>query len=257
MRRRPGRHSAITWHVALVAGALLISLSPPAQAQDESNEALWRECLQEDVASFAVRACTRLLSQSEVTPADRMRLLMRRGTAWTVEDDHEAAAEDFTLALAADPGSINARTSRARAYDQLQRYDDAAADWSTLIARDSKSSALYRHRGASYLGAGKHAQALADYGASLQLDPKALDAYIGRALVYEAMGERDKALAEFDAAATINPEYLPLYWERARMADRWGERDLAIKNYINVLKINGHYANARKHLERLGVYSPY
>ena len=41
------------------------------------------------------------------------------------------------------------------------------------------------------------------------------------------------------------------------MADRWGEKQLAIDNYITVLKINGHFANARKHLERLGVYSPY
>ena len=116
---------------------------------------------------------------------------------------------------------------------------------------------LFRQRGASYSGARDYSLALADYNRSLELNPKGLDAYIGRAQVYDAMGERDKALKEFEAGIAIDEQYLLLFWERARMADRWGERQMAINDYIAVLKINGHWANARKHLERLGVYSPY
>lgn len=216
-----------------------------------------KDCEQDDVASLAVRACTHFLTADTRPPAERLRVLNLRGKAWLTEDDPESAAEDFSNALKIEPGNTLALQGRVKAYDLQGQFGLAIEDWTSLIAQSPNDDKLYRSRGASELGAKNFSAALADYGKSLELNPKGLDAYIGRALVYEAMGDKDNALKEFDLGIAIDSNYLLLFWERARMADRWGEKQMAIENYITVLKINGQWANARKHLERLGVYSPY
>lgn len=245
--------------VPAIAG---IALAPlvfvmAVQAQGVTQPPTLNDCEQDNVASLSVRACTHFLGLEELSSAERVRILNLRGRSWLTEDDPESAAEDFTQALKLDPSNAQALSGRVRAYDRLEKFDLAVADWTVLIAQSPNDDSLYRSRGASLLGAKKYAEAIADYGTSLELKPAALDAYIGRALVYDAMGDRQKAMKEFDLGIAINPQYLLLFWERARMADRWGEKQMAIKDYITVLKINGHWANARKHLERLGVYSPY
>lgn len=228
-----------------------------ARAQGVTPIPTLADCEQDDVASLSVRACTYFLSYTDIEPKERLRILNLRGRSWLTEDDPESAAEDFTNALKIDPVNVDALKGRVKAYDLLHRYDQAIQDWTSLIALFPQDDKLLRQRGMSYLGARNYSLALADYNKSLQLNPKGLDAYIGRAQVYDAMGEREKALKEFEAGIAVDDKYLLLFWERARMVDRWGEKQMAINDYIAVLKINGHWANARKHLERLGVYSPY
>jgi len=228
-----------------------------ARAQGTTQAPSIADCEQDNVASLSVRACTYFLSNTDITPEERLRILNLRGRSWLTEDDPESAAEDFTNALKIEPANVYALKGRVKAYDLLGQYDQAVQDWTTLIALFPQDDKLLRQRGASYLGAQNYSLALTDYSKSLQLNPKGLDAYIGRAQVYDAMGERDKALKEFETGIAVDDKYLLLFWERARMVDRWGEKQMAIADYITVLKINGHWANARKHLERLGVYSPY
>lgn len=232
-------------------------LSAHASAQGLTQPPTMKDCEQDNVASLAVRACTHFLALDTLEAAERSRLLILRGRSWLTEDDPESAADDYSQALKLTPGNPEALRGRVRAYDLLQKFDAAVEDWTALIALKPDDDKLYRSRGASRLGTKDYAAAIADYDKSLQINPAALDAYIGRALVYEAMGDKAKALKEFEQGIAIDAQYLPLFWERARMADRWGEKKMAIDDYIMVLKINGHWANARKHLERLGVYSPY
>jgi tetratricopeptide (TPR) repeat protein len=255
-RQAPGFRLCGAYAAILAACALLTGL-PAAGAQGVTSAPTLADCEQDNVASLSVRACTYFLSYADIEPAERLRILNLRGRSWLTEDDPESAAEDFSNALKIDPANVEALKGRVKAYDLLQKFDLAVQDWTSLIAMFPQDDKLFRQRGASYSGARDYSLALADYNRSLELNPKGLDAYIGRAQVYDAMGERDKALKEFEAGIAIDEQYLLLFWERARMADRWGERQMAINDYIAVLKINGHWANARKHLERLGVYSPY
>ena len=251
---------------ALLSVALLCVITVPSNAEPAAAATTppamkitdpMADCVQDDVASKALRACTALLNAGNRSPEELGRIFTLRGKAWMTEDDPASAAEDFTQALKINNTNLDALKGRVRANDLLQNYEAAIADWTALIALDPKSDIFYRGRGASNRGAGHFAEAFADFDASLKINPAGLDAYIGRALVYETMGEREKAMTEFDRANEVDPNYLMVYWERAQMADRWGQKELAIKNYITVLKINGQYSNARKHLERLGVWSPY
>lgn len=260
-RARDMRNALAIWLrsvcAAMLAVCAVLTGAAAVSAQSVTSTPTLADCEQDNVASLSVRACTYFLSYADIEPAERLRILNLRGKSWLTEDDPESAAEDFSNALKIDPADVEALKGRVKAYDLLQQYDLAVQDWTSLISMFPQDDKLLRQRGASYRGAGNHSLALADYNRSLELNPKGLDAYIGRAQVYDAMGERDKALKEFKAGIAIDEKYLLLFWERARMVDRWGERQMAINDYIAVLKINGHWANARKHLERLGVYSPY
>ena len=249
--RRAGHRLAAWFWVAAVSSLL------NAHAQGLTQPPTLQDCEQDNVASLSVRACTHFLSLENIEKDERVRLFLLRGRSWLTEDDPESAADDFTQALKLQPGNTEALRGRVKAYDLMQKFEGAVADWTALIALSPDDDKLYRSRGASRLGAKDYSEAIADYDKSLQLNPGGLDAYIGRALVYEDMGDKEKALKEFEQAIAMDAKYLPLFWERARMADRWGEKQRAIDDYIMVLKINGQWANARKHLERLGVYSPY
>ncbi|MGE0054139.1 MAG: tetratricopeptide repeat protein [Hyphomicrobium sp.] len=249
--------------ITIAACSEMASAQPPTYgnkiatpAQTKPVDTL-KECEQDDVASFSIRACTILLSSDALPQQDRARIHKLRGRSWLTEDDPGQAALDYSQALRFNPNDEEALRGRVRAYDRQERFDLAVGDWTALIQAHPKDDALYRSRGASYIGAKKYAEAMDDYNTSLRLNAKELSAYIGRARIHDALGERDKAMDEFQTAVSIDPNYLPAFWERARMADRWGEKEIAIENYITVLKINGQYAHARKYLERLGVWSPY
>ena len=90
----------------------------------------------------------------------------------------------------------------------------------------------------------------------MAINPKGIEAYMGRAQVFHAMKDRDRANQEFEKGIAVNENYLPLHWARAEMAEEWGNSDLAIASYVKVLKINGVYEDARRRLQRLGVFTP-
>lgn len=214
------------------------------------------DCEQTDSAPRVVRACTHILNGQKLEAAERMRILILRGVGWSKEEEFAAAAEDFTGALEIDPSNVAALEGRAKARSKLAEHGKSAEDWSQLLALQPQNDKYYRMRGTERLGAGKHQEALADFDKSLEINPKGIDAYIGRAHVYNALKDRQLSEREFKKGIEVNENYLPLHWARAEMAEHWGEEKLAIESYVKVLKINGVYEDARRRLQRLGVFTP-
>jgi tetratricopeptide (TPR) repeat protein len=258
MRRaaNPAHCEMITSAIACVLAAASLVLAAPAYSQTPEVEPEMQACAQDDVASFAIRACTSMITSAKFNAKDMGRLYTWRGKAWLTEDDPAAAAADYTRALQIDPLNFNALKHRAMAYTKLGEHAKAVEDWSQLIADQPNNDEYYRFRGTSRLAAAQHSDALADFDKSLEINSGGIDAYIGRAAVYDALGDKAKARKEFERAIAAKPDYLAIYWERAIMAERWGEQSLAIKDYEMVLKINGVYSHARKALRRLGVEHP-
>ena len=215
-----------------------------------------RECEQDDVAQFALRACSQLLNGTELDLTERGRIYTLRGIAWMTEDDPAAAEMDFSRAIEIDPANIRAIRTRAKAHTLLGNHDLAAADWGRLIELKPGTEEFYRHRGAAYLGTGKTDAAFADYDKALAINPKSMEAHIGKALVYDHLGDRDKTLEEFATAIEIDPAYIPTYWEKGQAYERWGDERRAIETYSTLLKYNGVYSHARKRLQKLGVMTP-
>ncbi len=242
--------------IACTLSAASLIVTAPAFGKASEVEPEMQACAQDNVASFAIRACTTLITSAKFGTTDLGRIYTWRGKAWLTEDDPEAAAADYTKALEIDPNNFIALQDRAKAFTKLGEHSKAVEDWSRLIANNLLNDQYFRNRGTSSLAAGQHAEAIADFDKSLEINPGEVDAFIGRATVYDAQKKRDLARKEFDKGIAIKPQYLPLYWARAEMSERWGEQHLAINDYTMVLKINGVYANARKALVRLGIQTP-
>ena len=241
-----------------IAAAAVLALSGGwAIADPEDDQAkVLADCEQTDSAPRVVRSCTLILNGQKLEPSERMRILILRGVGWSKEDEFAAAAEDFSSALEIDPASVAALEGRAKARTKLAEHGKAADDWSQLLGLQPQNDKYYRLRGNERLAAGQHQEALADFDKSLEINPKAVDAYIGRAHVYHALKDRPLAEKEFKKGIEVNDNYLPLHWARAEMAEHWGEDKLAIESYVKVLKINGVYEDARRRLQRLGVFTP-
>ncbi len=228
----------------------------PEPGRDASQAQTLADCEQTDSAPRVVRSCTLILNELKLEPGERLRILILRGVGWSKEDEFQAAAEDFTGALEIEPINVAALEGRAKARTKLAEHSMAAEDWSQLLALQPQNDMYYRRRGNERLAAGQHKEALADFDKSLEIDPKAIDAYIGRAHVYHDLKDRHLADKEFKKGIEVNDNYLPLHWARAEFAEHWGEDKLAIESYVKVLKINGVYEDARRRLQRLGVFTP-
>ena len=244
----------------LLASALSLAASP-AIGQEQQAQPNIQECAQDDVASFAIRACTALINSTkfntlEFSIEDRARIFAWRGKAWMTEGDPADAVADYTRAIELDPANVATLKDRALAYTKLGEHAKAVEDWTGLLTRQPDNDQFYRFRGTSLLAAGRHGDALADFDKSLEINSGGIDAYLGRAAVYDSLGDQAKARREFERAIAVKPGYLAIYWERAVMAERWGEQNSAIKDYEMVLKINGVYSHARKALRRLGIEHP-
>ncbi len=227
-------------------------LASAAHAQSPSL----KDCEQTDSAPKVVRACSAILNTPDLSPHERTRILLLRGTGWTKEEEFAAAAEDFSGAIKLEPDNVTALEGRARALSKLGHHRDAADDWSRLITLQQQNDAYYRNRGMERSSAGLYPEALSDFDKALEINPKGVEAYMGRAQVFHVMKDRDRANKEFEKGIAVNENYLPLHWARAEMAEEWGNSELAIASYVKVLKINGVYEDARRRLQRLGVFTP-
>ena len=248
--RASGRYLAATLAAYLMAACPVFATPAQSPASNMDN------CVQDNSSAIAIRACTLVLASASLSPAERVRIYMRRSMAWIIEEEPSAAVEDYSHVLEIEPKNLDALKGRARASALAGDHATAVAGWTQVIADLPANDAAYRGRGASQLALGNHDEALADYTKSLEINPKDVKAYIGRANVYDALKDRQKALKEFDSAIAVDPNFIRVYWVRGEMADSWGEKDIAIASYVKVLALNGVYEDARRRLQKLGILHP-
>jgi tetratricopeptide (TPR) repeat protein len=148
----------------------------------------------------------------------RFVLMMNRGTLRYRREQWEAAAADFTQAIALEPRRYNGYASLAQTLRKLGRSDLALEQMSRAITLEPTIAALHRGRALTRLDSGalpadQAEQVLRDLEASARLEPRgSADAAVdhvrrGRLLLDRARPQ--EALAAADAALAIAPD-LPL-----------------------------------------------
>lgn len=225
----------------------------PARAQTHTLQ----DCMQDNSARLALRACTALLQQTDLKPEDAAAIYAARGRAWLREEEPEEAISDFTRALElkpADPVLLSTLLKdRARAHTRLAAHKQAADDWSALIALDPSLEPAYLNRAQAMLAAGDTAAALADFDTVLARNARSVEARIGRGNVFVALDQKADAYSEFDLAQELAPGGWQVYHARGVAADKWGDTKLAIENYTRTLHLNNVNWDARRALRRLGL----
>jgi tetratricopeptide (TPR) repeat protein len=139
---------------------------------------------------------------------------LRSGQARLAEGAYQLAADDFSAALAVEPGMAAALAGRARAQEALGQIDDALADveaWIAAAPDDGLALAERARLTAQYLPLDDPAAVLADLDRAVQLEPGSARAHFLRGwalLNFPLAGDtRDPAgaLSDLHEAARLAP----------------------------------------------------
>ncbi len=128
-----------------------------------------------------IGACSPALPDRRLTAAGQMaslaaRWLERRADHYLQIEQHAAAANSFTLALAFDPDNPRLYLQRGRTWLALYEWDRALADHNRALALLPDWDEAYFYRGLLYAsvlqtGSQLHREALADFRRYLELSP--------------------------------------------------------------------------------------
>ena len=182
--------------------------------------------------------------------------------------DASAAIDDYTQAIALDPGNARAFHNRGLALVALGQGDQALADYSEAIRLDPLYVRAYRNRlvlleqrsdlaalaadyaqnGAAYhyregsarYGLRDRAGAQRAFDAALRADPQHVDALYERGLLNFAAGEHTAAIEDFDAALRLSPRAANAYYARGLAYSASNDDASAINDFTRALELQSN-----------------
>ncbi|MEZ5774232.1 MAG: tetratricopeptide repeat protein [Hyphomicrobiaceae bacterium] len=226
---------------------LLFGSSGPARADDLA------ECTRGRDSDLQLSACDRVIGAPGSSLADRARAYRQRGSLLADSGRHEAALEDFSLAIELSGGDAQAYAQRGLARLVLKRYDEAVLDLAEAIRLEPGSSQHHIERGYAFLAAGRAKEAITDFDAAIALKPESAVAFNNRGLAWKAAGDMKQAIADFTEAIALNPIYALAYANRGYAREATGEKAKAIEDLKLALRIDPTLEGAIRALGRLGI----
>ena len=179
-----------------------------------------------------------------------------QGLAHLKEQQYQAAADKFTLAIEAVPEDYEALNNRGFARIYIGDYDGAIEDCSRSIAINSGSAKAYNNRGFARLFTGEFKAAVRDFNQALAINPRYVDAYSNRCLAWTHQGDYDQAVADCSEALHLNPRSAKALYNRGYARDRQGNPGGAMRDYIQALKVNPAYIEVFNNMAWIMATSP-
>ncbi len=162
---------------------------------------------------------------------------INRGQQASTNSDWNAAASDFSQALALDPKSTVALNARGLSRQSSGDVDGAIKDFTQAIAIDAQSATAYDGRGNARMAKNDLDGAIADFTQAVSLDPTMAIAYDSRGNAKTAKDDLDGAIRDFTQAITIDPNLASAYSDRGFARQANGNLDGAIKDYGDALNL--------------------
>ncbi|MEV0146385.1 MULTISPECIES: tetratricopeptide repeat protein [unclassified Nonomuraea] len=138
-------------------------------------------------------------------PLHRMVLHANRGRLLATLGRTKEALDDYTAAVALDPGFPDHYLDRGNLLARLGFPDEAMADYESAIRAGPPMPEAYYNRAELRIARDDTDGALADLGHVLELDPGYLDAYINRAGLLAALERDEEAWADVHAGLAMAP----------------------------------------------------
>lgn len=138
-------------------------------------------------------------------PLHRMVLHANRGRLLAGLGRTKEALDDYTAAIALDPGFPDHYLDRGNLLAKLGLPDEALADYESAIRAGPPMPEAYYNRAELRIARDDTDGALADLGHVLELDPGYLDAYINRAGLLAALERDEEAWADVRAGLALAP----------------------------------------------------
>jgi len=164
--------------------------------------------------AHALALATVALSDRNLPPYDRARLLIDRGLAHEMLGERDGALLDFTEALnsraLSPPEEALGLYDRGVTLDELSRTEDAIGDYSAAIQIEPSLSTALNNRANAYRRLGRLAAARQDYAASIAAgNPHSEYPNFGLGQIAETSGDVNAARAYYQAALAANPDFGP------------------------------------------------
>jgi len=183
---------------------------------------------------------------------------------------HDRAIEEYSLAIAADPGDAAAYYRRGLDYGRKGHFDRETEDYSkaTALAPDVERSArgterwndgeieaftraiadnpgdawAYYSRGIALRLKGRAAEAAEDFGKALALDAGHISAIYHLGAALRTLGRLGEALAAYDRALSLDPALPWAAYNRGLILSRQGRYAAAIEDFTRTLELDPNYA---------------
>ena len=200
----------------------------------------------------AIDSLSTLSVSSQAAAADHH----SRGYALRKEGNFSGAVEEYSKAIAIDPGYFKAFFNRGFALDKLGKLQEAAEDYSSALAIEPDNAYAYYNRGITLDRSCELARAHEDFSRAIELLPDNSDFFHNRAFCSRKMGRLEDAVADYDMSLSLSPFHLKALYNRAYCYEQLGRLFEAMGDYCTVLdkdpRHSGALSNRALLRERLG-----
>jgi tetratricopeptide (TPR) repeat protein len=221
----------------LAAAAVLMLAIAPAAALTEKDR---QDCEQMTQPRLKVAACSRILSDGNLTKDLRAFGYHNRGVGLLLQGELDRAIVEFNEALRVDPAYKSSFNSRGNAWKGKGELDLAIADYNEAIRLDPDYAFAHNGRANAYYNKGDFDRAIADYNEVIRLDPALAAPYNNRALAWRGKGELDRALADANEALRRDPNGVAIYTGRGEIWRLKGDLDRALADQDQAVRLDSN-----------------
>ncbi len=153
------------------------------------------------------------------------------------------ALASFDKALAIDPGNVDALGNRGDVLLALRRPAEALACFDKILAASPAHAEARANRGAALAALDRHAEALADFDAALAAAPHPIVFY-NRGLALAALGRLADAVAAYDRALAVMSGHAAAWSSRGVALQALNRHTEAIASFERAIAIEPDFADA-------------
>ncbi|MEZ4888129.1 MAG: tetratricopeptide repeat protein [Chitinophagales bacterium] len=170
--------------------------------------------------------------------AKNVNALKYKGIALLESRQYEEAVKNYTrmLALQKENAQKEAYLQRAKAYENLQKFDAAIADYTSILELLPNDVNALLSRGGIYFQQNQFEAALLDMNKVLTAKPQTAKALLNRAIIYGSTNQHAAAIADFDAYLQLNPADAQAYNWRGISKTKIGNHQAAIQDFSKAIQ---------------------
>ena len=174
------------------------------------------------------------------------------GNDYLEKRQYDLALIEFDEAVNINPGSVEARKSRADAHHFLGESEKAIEDYSETINLGLKNAEVLRRLGYNFRTVQQFDRAITDYSEAINLEPKDYLSYIGRCQIYFDKKEFDNALTDCNKAIGLDPSDPNAFQARGNIYLAKNENNSALADFNSAIRLQP--ANTAGYLGRANSY---
>ncbi len=197
------RPSALIIEALLVLVAVVVTigfLTPATPVQDNSDAVIAElEAIIAAQESALAQAAEAMARAADSAPSGFLSATAAKNLAWSSlsNEEYRSAIALYDALIADGDSDLNTIFARGYAYSMVEEHAAAARDYSFVLQHEPQNLSALNNRCWALSEIGEFERALADCNQLMQLAPEADYPYLNRGIVYEKMGAMEAAMDDY------------------------------------------------------------